>query len=80
MQSVGGSYSEAEDVWQLPRWLLEVLGPEEQAGLLRLSILPLAITMEMATCVLPPTCKHPRLFLHQTLVPIIPERHQNHTL
>ena len=40
-----------------PSWLLQILSHDEREGLLRMSILPLAITMEMATFVLPSTCK-----------------------
>ena len=57
--AVAGYHStqpEAEDAGQLPQWLLPLLSPDERLGLLRLSIFPLAITLDMATCVLPSTC------------------------
>lgn len=52
MQDICG----AEEEGPLPKWLLQMLSQDEREGLLRLSIFPLAITMEMATCVLPSTC------------------------
>lgn len=48
---------EAEEAGGLPKWLLKMLSQDEREGLLRLSVFPLAITMDMATCVLPSTCK-----------------------
>ena len=47
----------AEEAGNLPKWPLQMLSQDEQEGLLRLSVFPLAITMDMATCVLPSTCK-----------------------
>ncbi|DBB00250.1 TPA: hypothetical protein ACH3X1_014079 [Trebouxia sp. C0004] len=47
------SHAAAEEAGQLPRWLLQVLSQDERTGLLRLSIFPLAFTMDMATSVLP---------------------------
>lgn len=47
----------AEEAGALPKWLLQMLSQDEREGLLRLSIFPLAITLEMATSVLPSTCK-----------------------
>ena len=49
--------SAEEEAGALPKWILQILSQDEREGLLRLSIFPLAITMEMATCVLPSTCK-----------------------
>ena len=50
------AHAEEEDL-QLPKWLLQSLSPDERAGLLLLSIFPLAITLDLATCVLPSTSK-----------------------
>ncbi|KAA6419179.1 MAG: hypothetical protein FRX49_10919 [Trebouxia sp. A1-2] len=47
------SHAAAEEAGQLPQWLLQVLSQDERMGLLRLSIFPLAFTLDMATSVLP---------------------------
>ncbi len=51
------SHAEAEDVGQLPQWLLQMLSQDERTGLFHLCIFPLAITLDMATCALPSTCE-----------------------
>ncbi len=51
------SHAAAEEAGQLPHWLLQVLSQDERTGLLRLSIFPLAFTLDMATSVLPSICK-----------------------
>ncbi len=51
------SYTAAGEAGQLPQWLLQVLSQDERTGLLRLSIFPLAFTLDMATSVLPSICK-----------------------
>lgn len=51
------SHAAAEEAGQLPQWLLQVLSQDERMGLLRLSIFPLAFTLDMATSVLPSICK-----------------------
>ncbi len=51
------SHAAAEQAGQLPHWLLQVLSQDEHTGLLRLSIFPLAFTLDMATSVLPSICK-----------------------
>lgn len=51
------SHPAADEAGQLPQWLLQMLSQDERTGLLRLSIFPLAFSLDMATSVLPSICK-----------------------